>query len=77
MDKNVKLSPKRAEILSLIALVLQALFFLLLLLVGSGVNSLAVKIEAWHFLGGTVIWLVLMVQFRQRRLAQEERLDAE
>jgi len=39
--------------------------------------SLAVRIEAWHFLGGAPIWLVLFLQFRQRRLAHIERLEAE
>jgi len=73
----MKLSPRRAETLSLVALVLQVLFFLLALLVAKHVNSIAVRVEAWHFLGGAGIWLILLLQFRQRRLAQEERFDAE
>lgn len=73
----MKLSPRRAEFLSLLALGLQGLFFLLTLLVASRIDSLAVRIGAWLFLGGTGIWLVLFVQFRQRRLAQEERFDFE
>jgi len=73
----MKLSPKRAELLSLIAFVLQILFSLLVLLVSAQVYSPALRIEAWHFLGGTGIWLILLLQFRQMRLAQEERLDAE
>ena len=73
----MKLSPRRAELLSLVALVLQVLFFLLTLLVAKWVNSMAVRIEAWHFLGGAGIWLTLLLQFRQRRLAEEERFDAE
>ncbi|MCK4627579.1 MAG: hypothetical protein KAT56_01175, partial [Sedimentisphaerales bacterium] len=73
----MKLSPKRAEVLSLIAFVLQVLFSLLVLLVSAQVYSPALRIEAWHFLGGTGIWLILLLQFRQMRLAQEERLDAE
>jgi len=73
----MKLSPRRAEVLALIALGLQLLFFLLMLLVGARTNSLAVKIEAWHFLGGSIIWLILLLQFRQKRLAEEEKLDVE
>ena len=73
----MNLSPKRAELLSLIAFVLQILFSLLVLLVSAQVYSPALRIEAWHFLGGTGIWLILLLQFRQMRLAQEERLDAE
>ncbi len=77
MAKQTQLSPKRAEILSLLAFFLHLLFFLLVLFLSSRVNSLAGKITAWHFLGGTIIWLMLLLQFRQRRLAEEERLDAE
>jgi len=73
----MKLSLRKAELLSLVALVLQLLFFLFCFLLGQRVNSLAVKIEAWHFLGGGLIWLILLIQFRQKRLAEEERLDAE
>ena len=73
----MKLSPRRAEVLALVALVLQLLLFLFTLLISSYANSLAVMVEAWHFLGGTLIWLILLLQFHQRRLANEERLDAE
>jgi len=73
----MKLSPRRAEVLSLAALVLQVLFFLLMLLVSAQAKSVAVGIEAWHFLGGVGIWLVLLLQFRQQRLAYEEKLEAE
>lgn len=73
----MKLSARRAEILALIALLMQLLFFLLTLLVSYYVHSSAVRVEAWHFLGGVGIWLILLLQFHQRRLAQEERLDVE
>ncbi len=73
----MKLSSKRAESLSILAMFLQALFFLFSLLIGNYVNSLAVKVEAWHFLGGVLIWFILFLQFRQRRLVEEERFDAE
>jgi len=73
----MKQSPRRAEVLSLIAFVLQLLFFVLMLFVSAGAGSLAVAIGAYHFFGGAGIWLILLLQFRQQRLAQEERLDAE
>jgi len=75
----MNVSPRRAEIVSLWAFIIQGLFFFLILLVSSRgfSNSLAVEVEAWHFLGGSIIWLILLLQFRQRRLAQEEQLDAE
>jgi modulator of FtsH protease HflK len=77
MTKQTQVSPRRAEILSLLAFGLHLLFFLLVLYLSSRTNTLAGKITAWHFLGGTIIWLMLLLQFRQRRLADEERLDAE
>lgn len=77
MAKPAQLSPRRAEILSLLAFFLHLLFFLLVLFLSSRANTLAGTIAAWHFLGGTIIWLMLLLQFRQRRLAEEERLDAE
>jgi membrane protease subunit HflK len=77
MSKQTQLSPRRAEILSLLAFFLHLLFFLLVLFLSSRVNTLGGKIASWHFLGGTIIWLMLLLQFRQRRLAEEERLDAE
>jgi membrane protease subunit HflK len=73
----MKLSPRRAETLSLIAFILQIVFFLLAHLVAYKSNSTAVRIEAWHFLGGILVWFVLLIQFRQRRLATEEKADAE
>ena len=73
----MKLSPRRAEVLSLLAFCLQIGLFLLTFLIAYFTNSDAVRVEAWHFLGGSIIWLLLLLQFHQRRLAQEEKLDAE
>ena len=77
MVSSMKLSPQRAERLALTAFVLQLVFFGLAYYVGLRANSVAVLIEGWHFLGGAGVWLVLVLQFRQRRLAEEERFDAE
>jgi len=73
----MKLSSRRAEILSLAALVLQFAFFGITLWLSWQTGSLAVQIEAWHFLGGMIIWAILLIQFHQRRLAEEEQLDSE
>jgi regulator of protease activity HflC (stomatin/prohibitin superfamily) len=76
----MKLSPRRAETVSLIAFFLHiALFALLLFVLGKdGISaSQAVNVGAWHFLGGSLIWFTLLLQFRQRRLAQEEKLEAD
>ena len=61
----------------MVALLLGLVCFVLTLWLAKWSNSLAAQIEAWHFLGGSTIWLALFMQFRQRRLADEERLDAE
>lgn len=71
----MKLSLRRAEWLALIAFVLHIVFSLLLLAMSAFCGSVAVSVEAWHFLGGSLIWLILLLQFRQRRLAQEELAD--
>ena len=70
------LSSKRAERLSLVALVLHVAFFIMLGLMAGWARSSAILVESWHFLGGSIIWLVLLVQFRQRRLVQQENIDA-
>ena len=73
----MRLSSRRAELLALAAFGLQLLFFLLLLLASAQTSLLSVSIEAWYCLGGAIIWLALILQFRQQRLAEEEQLDAE
>jgi len=73
----MQLSPQRAERLSLAALVLHLLSFLLIFFIAKRANSMGLLVESWHFLGGCLIWLVLLLQFRQRRLAQEEQFDAQ
>ena len=73
----MNLSPRRAERLALLAFFVQLLFFVLTLWIAASARSAAIWVEAWLFLGGVGIWLVLLLQFRQRRLAQEERFDVE
>ncbi|MBN1763880.1 MAG: protease modulator HflK [Sedimentisphaerales bacterium] len=73
----MKLSPKQAEHRSLIAFAVQIVFSIILFLLSGWSESMAIALEGWHFLGGSIIWLVLYLQFRQKRLAEEEKLDAE
>ena len=40
-------------------------------------HSAAAAAEAWHLLAGSVVWLVVLVHQRLRRLAAEEALEAE
>lgn len=73
----MKLSSKRAEGLSLVAMLLHGIFFLLLFLLAQRNGSPGTGVEAWHFLGGAAVWLVLLIQFHQRRLAEDEQLEEE
>jgi modulator of FtsH protease HflK len=71
----MKLSFKRAEYAALTGLVVSLVFFLITLLLGNWANSFVVSAVAWQILGGAVIWLVLTIQFHQRSLAEQEKLD--
>lgn len=73
----MKLSPKRAENLSVAALIMNLLFFLLALFFDNFSGSRAVGVVGWLYLGGIPIWLALIIQFRQRRLADQERFEAQ
>ena len=73
----MKLSHKRAETLALVALIVHLLFFLVALWIAAATASWAVRVGAWYFMGGAPIWLVLLIQFHQRRLAQDELLERE
>ena len=72
----MKLSPKRAENLSIVALILHLIFFLLALFFDNFSGSRAVGVVGWIYLAGLPIWAVIAIQFRQRRLAEEESFDA-
>lgn len=71
----MKLSFKRAEYAALTGLVISLVFFLIMLLLGRWSGSFVVSAVAWQILGGAVIWLVLTIQFHQRSLAEQEKLD--
>jgi regulator of protease activity HflC (stomatin/prohibitin superfamily) len=71
----MKLSFKRAEYAALTGLVVSLVFFLITLLLGNWSGSFVVSGVAWQILGGAVIWLVLTIQFHQRSLAEQEKLD--
>ena len=75
MTENV--SPKRAEVVTLIGLVLQFVFSAVVLVLGFLNGSAANKAEAWHFLAGVAFWGIVFAHLRQRRLAAEEQLECE
>jgi membrane protease subunit HflK len=68
-------SSKRAEYLARASLALSLLFFVITLLTGLWSGFFAVFAVSWVFLGAVLIWFVLCLQFHQRTLAEQEKLD--
>jgi len=68
---------KRLETVALVGLVLQLVFIALCYALSSRSGSLAVRAELWFLAPGALVWLVVMLHGRQRRLAQQEREEME
>jgi modulator of FtsH protease HflK len=68
-------SSKRPEQVAWVSLVLSLIFFGLTFFLGQWSAYFAISAVAWHLLSATLIWLVLAIQFHQRSLAEQERLD--
>jgi membrane protease subunit HflK len=68
-------SSKRPEQMAWASLVLSLIFFGVTFFVGQWSGFLAVFAVAWQLLAAALIWLVLAIQFHQRSLAEQEKLD--
>ncbi|MHC4657852.1 MAG: SPFH domain-containing protein [Planctomycetota bacterium] len=68
-------SSKRAENLARASLALSVAFFVIILLIGLWSGFFAVSAVSWLLLGAVLIWFVLCLQFHQRTLAEQEKLD--
>ncbi|HRS12055.1 MAG TPA: SPFH domain-containing protein [Sedimentisphaerales bacterium] len=68
-------SSKRPEHVAWTCLVLGLVFFGISFFLGRWSGYFAVSAVAWQILGAALIWLVLAIQFHQRSLAEQERLD--
>jgi len=68
-------SSKRAEYIAWVSLVLSVVFFLVAFFIGRWSEYFAVYEISWLILSAVLIWLVLAVQFHQRSLAEQEKLD--
>ena len=68
-------SSKRPEQVAWASLVLSLVFFGVAFLLGRWSGFFAVSALGWQILAAVLIWLVLAVQFHQRSLAEQERLD--
>lgn len=68
-------SSKRPEHVAWVSLVLSLIFFGIAFFLGRWSGFFAVSAVAWQILGAALISLVLAIQFHQRSLAEQERLD--
>jgi regulator of protease activity HflC (stomatin/prohibitin superfamily) len=66
---------KRPEHTALASLVLSILFFGIIFFLGRWSNCFAISAISWFVLSAALIWLVLVIQFHQRVLAEQEKLD--
>lgn len=66
---------KKAETISLIALILSALFFVGTVLLGVLGFVQGIYLYSWLMLASAMVWLVLLVQFKHRTAAEQEKLD--
>ncbi|MHC4433358.1 MAG: hypothetical protein ACYTBS_16085, partial [Planctomycetota bacterium] len=68
-------SPKRPVHAALVALILSVVFFGIAFFLGRWSGIIAISAISWFLLSVTMIWFVLCLQFYQRALAEQEKLD--
>lgn len=68
-------SSKRAEYVALASLILSVVFFGIVFFVGRWSGFFALSAISWLILLAALIWFVLVIQFHQRALAEQEKLD--
>jgi regulator of protease activity HflC (stomatin/prohibitin superfamily) len=66
---------KHAEHIALTSLVLSVIFFGITFFVGRASGFFAVSALSWLILAAALVWFVLLIQFHQRSLAEQEKLD--
>lgn len=69
------LSSKRAEYLALVCLIVSLIFSIVCLLIGRWSGYFAISAVGWLILSSVFIWFVLCLQFHQRALSEQEKLD--
>ena len=68
-------SSKRPEHIAVVSLILSVVFFGIAFFLGRWSGFFAISAISWLTLSSTLIWLVLCLQFHQRALAEQEKLD--
>ena len=69
------LSSKRAEYLALTCLIVSLIFSVICLLAGRWSGYIAISGVGWVLLSSVFMWFVLCLQFHQRALSEQEKLD--
>jgi regulator of protease activity HflC (stomatin/prohibitin superfamily) len=68
-------SSKPAKLVAMTSLLLSIIFAVIVFLIGRWSGFFAVYAASFFTLAAALIWLVLLIQFHQRNLAEQEKLD--
>jgi len=71
----MNLSSHKARTVSVAAFILSLFIFVFMVLFGAITDVLAIFLLSWHVLAGLLVWFILLIQFYQRTLAEQEKLD--
>ena len=66
---------RRPKQVALVSLILSVIFFGTTFFLGQWGNCYAISAVSWFFLSVALVWMVLCIQFHQRSLAEQEKLD--
>ena len=69
------ISSKRAEYIAWVSLLISVIVFVISLLLGRWSGFHSVYSISWIILASSLVWFVLAIQFHQRSLAEQEKLD--
>jgi len=68
-------SSRPAKLVAIVSLILSVIFFVIMIVIGQWSGFVAIYSASFVSLGAALIWLVLLIQFHQRNLAEQEKLD--
>jgi len=72
----MSVSSKRPVHIALVSLILSVIFFGITFFLGRWSGFFAISAVSWLMLSVALIWFILCLQFHQRSLAEQEKLDA-
>jgi modulator of FtsH protease HflK len=68
-------SSKPAKLVAIASLILSVIFFIIMSVIGQWSSFVSIYSASFISLGAALIWLVLLIQFHQQNLAEQEKLD--